>query len=261
MPSPPPCRQLGRHCRELDVKVRISDLEDDGKTLQDAAATWLTGHTERITWGEPYVDDGLLMVDATIHVPCRYLEDTPRGGGSRCQAYGYRGRTPRSTQPTERAKLQHGHGRFSIIQHRLRRTLDLPFEEPPARSLPVVQEENPCATAKCRTADNRIGAACCRDLTLELDLPARKKRLEALVRARKSPFVCRVRRDDDDTLDCEVISACGYLENGSVNCTLHGRQRPNGRPAKPSICSEWPDDLDEDETGHPGCVLLDDDEN
>ncbi len=132
----------------------------------------------------------------------------------------------------------------------------LPFEEPAPRSLPVIQSENPCATAKCRTADNKLGAACCRDLTLELDLPKRQKRLEALVRARKNPYVCRVNRDDDDTLDCEVISACGYLEEGSVNCTLHGRLRPNGRPAKPSICSDWPDDLEDDETGHPGCVLL-----
>jgi hypothetical protein len=259
MPNPPPCKQLGRHCRELDVTVRISDLEDDGKTLQDAAATWLTGHTERITWGEPYVAEGILKVDATVHVPCRYLENS--SDSARCQAYGYNGREPQSTQPADRATLQFGQNKFSIIHHRLRRTMDLPFEEPPPRSLPVLQSENPCATAECRTADNKRGAACCRDLTLELDLPERKKRLEALIRSRKNPYVCRVKRDDEDTLDCEVISSCGYLENGSVNCTLHGRVRPNGRPAKPSICSEWPDELDEDETGHPGCVLLDEDDD
>jgi hypothetical protein len=258
MPTPPPCKQLGRHCRELEVTVRISDLEDDGKTLQDAAATWLMGHTERITWGDPYVADGLLKVDATVHVACRYLEESAKG--ARCQAHGHRGRAPRSSQPDEPAQLQFGDGRFSIVQHRLRRNLSLPFEEPPPRSLPVVESDNPCATADCRTADNKRGAACCRDLTLELDLPVRMKRLEALVRARKTPYVCRVKRDDDDTLDCEVISACGYLENGSVDCTLHGRLRSNGRPAKPSICSEWPEELDEDETGHPGCVLLDDDD-
>ena len=258
MPAPPPCKRLGRHCRELDVTVQISDLEDDGRTLQDAAATWLTGHTERITWGDPYIADGLLQVDVTVHVPCRYLEERP--AGARCQAYGYRGKKPRSTQPAERATLQLGNGRFSIIQHRRRRTVDLPFEEPPPRSLPVLQSDNPCATANCRTADNKRGAACCRDLTLELDLPVRKKRPEALVRTRRSPYVCRVKRDDDDTLDCEVISACGYLENGSVNCTLHGRVRSNGRPAKPSICTDWPDDLEEDEAGHPGCVLLEEED-
>ena len=258
MPSPPPCKQLGRHCRELDLTVRISDLEDDSKTLQDAASTWLTGHTERITWGDPYVTDGLLVVDATLHVACRYLENVD-GGGARCQAYGFRGSMPSTTQPAELARLQLGGGHFSVIHRHKRRVLELPFEEPPPRSLPVLQSENPCATANCRTADNKRGAACCRDLTLELDLPRRKRRLEALVRSRKSPYVCRIKRDDDETLDCEVITACGYLENGSVNCTLHGRIRPNGRPAKPSICTEWPDELGEDETGHPGCVLIDDD--
>lgn len=257
MPKPPPCKQLGKHCRELDVTVRISDLEDDGKTLQDAAATWLTGHTERITWGDPYVSDNLLMVAATVHVSCRYL--TANSQGAQCTAYGFRGRMPATTQPDRLRRLQHGGDRFAIIHRGKRATLDLPLEDEPARSLPVIQSKNPCANVSCRTSDRKVGAACCRDLTLELDLPKRQKRLEALIRARKSPVVCRVKRDGDETLDCEVISACGYLEEGSVNCTLHGRVRPNERPAKPSICSEWPDDLEEDETGHPGCVLIDDD--
>ena len=254
MPTPPACRSLGRHCQELDVTVRISDLLDDSKTLQDAAATWLIGHTERITWGAPYVTDGLLKVDASIHVACRYL--VAEAGGARCEAHGFRGNMPSGTQAADLDQLQLGGGRYVVIHGRKRRRLELEFEEPPKGSLPVIQSENPCATAQCRTADNKRGAACCRDLTLELDLPKRQKRMEELVRARKNPYVCRVVRGDDETLDCEVISACGYLEEGTVNCTLHGRLRPNGRPAKPSICSDWPDDLEEDETGHPGCVLL-----
>ena len=254
MPTPPPCRSLGRQCQELEVTVRISDLEDDGRTLQDAAATWLIGHTERITWGSPYVANGFLKVDATIHVPCRYLKAD--GNGARCAAHGYRGAVPGNTRPAEPERLQLGHDRFTVVHRGKRRQLRLPFEEPAPHSLPVIQSENPCATAQCRTADNKRGAACCRDLTLELDLPKRQRRLEALVRARKNPYVCRVNREDDDTLDCEVISACGYLENGSVNCTLHDRLRPNGKPAKPSICTDWPDDLEDDETGHKGCVLL-----
>ena len=256
MPNPPPCKHLGRHCRELDVTVRISDLEDDSLTLQDAAATWLTGHTERITWDEPYVADGLFMVDATIHVSCRYLAEN--GKGARCEAHRFTGKMPSSTQ-VQLAELQLGGDEFSIIHGRKRVPLTLPFEEEPARSLPVLESENPCANAQCRTSDNKVGAACCRDLTLELDLPESQQRAEALIRSRKAPYVCRIKRDDDETLDCEVISACGYLEEGSVNCTLHGRERPNDRPAKPSICSEWPDELEEDETGHPGCVLIDDD--
>lgn len=255
MPAPPPCRHLGRHCREVDVTVRISDLEDDSHTLQDAAATWVTGHVERMTFGDPYVVDGMLQVEATIHVPCRYLQ--ANGKGARCDAHGFEGRMPASTQAPTPAALQLGGDRFTIVHRRERRTLRLPFEEPPPRSLPVVQGDNPCFGAPCRTSDNTRGAACCRDLSLELHVPRRRRRLEALLRSRQSPYLCKVKRDDEDTVECEVISACGYLEAQTLHCTLHGRVRPNDRPAKPSICSDWPE-LDEDETGHPGCVLVDD---
>ncbi len=252
MPNPPPCTRIGRHCRELNVTVRISDLEDDSRTLQDAAATWLTGHTERITWGHPYVDDQYLLVDATIHIPCRYLQTN--GIGATCAAYGFRGRSPKSSQ-ADPPELQLGSQRFSIIHQRKRTALRLEFEKPAKRSLPVIQEENPCLEAECRTADNTVGAACCRDLALELAIPKAQKRLEALLHTRRSPYLCKVKREDEDTMECEVISACGYLDaEDERSCTLHGRLRPNGRSAKPSLCSEWPD-LDEDETGHPGCVF------
>jgi hypothetical protein len=254
MPNPPACSGLGRHCQELDLKVRISDLDDDGLTLQDAASTWITGHTERITFGDPYSENRMLYVDATVHVPCRYLD--ANGTGSRCTAHGFRGRPPRSTQPHALRRLQLGGDRFSIVHGKRRRNLRLSLEQPRGRALPIIHEENPCATAECRTSDNRVGAACCRDLTLEIEMPERQQRTEALLRARKTPFVCRIKREDEDTVECEVISACGYLDAGDgVSCTLHGRERPNGKPAKPSICSDWPDDLDEDETGHPGCVF------
>ena len=252
MPAPPPCKRLGKQCRELKIAVRISDLEDDSTTLQDASATWLTGHTERITWSAPYTTDEYLMVDATLHVPCRYLQ--VNGNGAMCSVYGFHGRTPSSTK-AKGPGYQLGKERFSIIHHGERSELKLPLEAPPDRSLPVIQEENPCAGASCRTADNTTGAACCRDLTLELDIPERLSRVELLLRSRKSPYVCKIKREDHDTMECEVISACGYLHpEDSVSCTLHGRIRPNGRPAKPSLCSEWPE-LEEDETGHPGCVF------
>lgn len=80
----------------------------------------------------------------------------------------------------------------------------------------------------------------------------REKRLEALVRSRKSPYLCKVVRDGDYSLDAEVISACGYLGEDGVACSLHGRVRADGRPAKPDLCSDWPpkrQDL------HPGCVF------
>ena len=37
-----------------------------------------------------------------------------------------------------------------------------------------------------------------------------------------------------------MISACGYLGDDGVACTLHGRKRADGRPAKPDLCIEWP---------------------
>ena len=119
----------------------------------------------------------------------------------------------------------------------------------------MVQDENPCLSAECRTSDRKIGAACCRDMTLEIDLPVRRKREELLIRARKPPYLCKFDREDEDTVEAEVISACGYLsvEDGR-SCTLHGRERPNGRQAKPSLCFDWPE-LEEDEAGHPGCVF------
>ncbi len=74
MPSPPPCTRLGRQCRELDVTLRIANLTEDSATLQDAAATWLLGHTEHVTFGRPYVTDNELLVEATVHVPCKHLK-------------------------------------------------------------------------------------------------------------------------------------------------------------------------------------------
>ncbi len=67
-----------------------------------------------------------------------------------------------------------------------------------------------------------------------------------------------MRRVDSDTVECEIISACGYLDaEDGRSCTLHGRVLPNGASAKPQLCFEWPE-LEEDETGHAGCVFVDD---
>jgi hypothetical protein len=261
MPLPPPCTRLGRHCRELTVTVRIADLDDDSQTLRDAAATWLLAHTERITMGKPYIEGDELLVDATVHVQCKYLTTVgaaPDGRRApvRCAAHGFRGRMPSSTQqsPEERAALRRGNGAFSVVYRGRQRVLDLPVKRAARRALPVVQNHNPCIDAPCRTGDNKQGAACCRDLTLEIALPESATRMEALLKARKSPYLCKVTREGDDTVEAEVISACGYLERDGITCGLHDRTLPNGRLAKPSICMEWPD-LGPDDEGHPGCRL------
>jgi len=85
-------------------------------------------------------------------------------------------------------------------------------------------------------------------------IPESATRTMALLKARKSPYFCKVEREGPDAVEAEVISACAYLEEDGITCALHNRVLPNGRLAKPSICMEWPD-LEPDDLGHPGCPL------
>jgi hypothetical protein len=124
----------------------------------------------------------------------------------------------------------------------------------PRRSLPTLPTANPCSGAPCRTADNRRGAACCRDLTLDVVLPATDIETESLLLSRRAPYLCKTTRVDEDIVECEVISACGYLADDQ-SCALHGLVRENGAPAKPSICAEWPEN-EADTVYHPGCRLV-----
>jgi hypothetical protein len=266
----PACARLGPHCRALAVTLRVTKLDQDTPDEQDALATWLLGHTERIAFEAPYVRGHEMLVDAVIHVPCRYLTaadgQTPRKNGGppqpgagrvRCAAHGFEdGLDAVQHPPTPPLRL--GPGRFAIVQDGRQQRLDLPTRRTSPRSLPVLSETNPCSSAPCRTADNTRGAACCRDLTLDVIAPdGASTLLEDLLRSRRSPYVCKVTRADPRTLECEVISACGYLDDDGVACVLHDRVRPDGYPAKPMVCSNWPDpDGDDAFTGHPGCVFL-----
>jgi hypothetical protein len=254
MAAAPPCRALGRHCRELRLTLAVADLEADTPQEQDALATWLLGHRERISFGPLYAMEELLVVDARLHVPCRHLDDGPRG--TRCRAHGFAGELPATRVPAS-PPLRHGECRFSIVEKARLREVDLTPPTSYRRSLPVLAGSNPCATAPCRTADNRRGAACCRDLTLDVILPLGEDLLEALLRSRKPPYVCKVARTDEVTVECEVISACHYLEHDGIHCGLHGLKRPDGREAKPDLCFEFPDLSDPELGGHPGCVFLD----
>jgi hypothetical protein len=229
----------------VPVVLRVGALEE-GNTSLDHETTWLIGHTQNITFYEIWEDEGELYVDAMLHVPCRFLQRN--GTSASCTAYGFSGRTPRDpARPDQPRRL--GRDRFLIVENRRTTIRSLP---PPPRSLPVINGANPCATAPCRTADNTRGAACCRDLQVEIMCTKRQRRLEALVRSRRSPYLCKVERAGDFSLEAEVISACDYLDEDRVGCTLHGRQRPDGRPAKPDLCSDWP----EKKQGlHPGCIF------
>jgi Fe-S-cluster containining protein len=125
----------------------------------------------------------------------------------------------------------------------------------PPRSLPVIEgdlsEVNPCSIAPCTTADHKRGSACCRDLQVEILCSRSDQQLEALVRSRLSPYLCKVSRESEDALEAEIISACGFLDGEGSNCSLHSLERPDGRPAKPDLCSAWPDD---GKGLHPGCI-------
>lgn len=254
MPPPPPCRALGRHCHELRVTLHVADLRDDSAAERDAIATWLLGHRERMSFGEPYEMEGMLVVDARLHVPCKHLREGSRG--ARCAAHGFTGRLRGSRIPVP-PELRHGECRFTVYQDGRLQPVDLVPPKPYRRSLPVLAGSNPCATAPCRTADHRRGAACCRDLTIDVLEPlGDDDRLELLLRARKPPFLCKVKRVDEVTIECEIISACHYLEHDGIHCGLHGLKRPNGQEAKPDLCYEFPDTSDPDLVGHPGCVFL-----
>jgi len=245
----PPCRSMGSQCRSLRVILRVATL-DAGPKSGDHEATWLLGHTEKITFlSDVWEDDEDLYVSAELHVPCRFLSETNETMG--CRAHGY---TRKSAEPAPHlpAPRRLGGDRFRIVESGRLASRVLTPPPPPRRSLPVKMEPNPCAGAPCRTADNQRGAACCRDLQLEIMCTTRERRLEALIRARKKPYLCKVEREGRFSLNVEMISRCGFLEGDGVSCALHGRIRADGRPAKPELCSEWPEG---GETLHPGCVL------
>jgi hypothetical protein len=223
---------------------------------EDHDGTWLMGHVERLEFGRLWVDDEELWTAARVHVPCRYLQERP-GGGVRCRAHGFRGEVEPPPRPPQPRQL--GSDRFRIMERRRMVTRTLPTAPEPRRRRPlplhpVVPDANPCATAPCRTSDNRHGAACCRDLQVEIRCTDEQDLLEALLRTRKSPYLCKVEREDEEAevLNVEILSACGYLLEDGLHCSLHGRNRADGRPAKPELCSKWP----EKRTGlHPGCAF------
>ena len=241
---------MGPHCGTLRVVLRVTTL-DAGPGSGDQEATWLVGHTESITFlSDLWEDDHDLYVEAALQVPCRFLKDGGPGE-RRCGAHGFSGPIPRRKPPVP-APRRLGKDRFRVVENgRFASRVLRPMPRLP-RELPVHAGTNPCVGAPCHTADHRRGAACCRDLQIEIMCTARERKLEALIRARQSPYLCKIGRQSPFSLSAEVISACGFLLEDKIHCALHGRQRSDGRPAKPELCSEWPDGA---EVMHPGCVF------
>lgn len=230
------------------MTLRIGSLDESAESL-DHEATWLLGHTAQISFTRLYPARGDLLVDAVLHVRCRHLKPGESPGGGRCDLLGHTGPMPARTRGAEQPRKLGG-DRFLVVASRAQTPLELPF---PPRTLPVVEAEvNPCSIAPCATADHRRGNACCRDLQIEIMCPKTELSLEALVRSRQSPYLCKVSREADDAIEAEMISACGYLDDQVEGCSLHGRLRPDGRPAKPDLCSEWPLN---GKGLHPGCIF------
>lgn len=252
--TPPPCHDLGPDCRSLKVVLRASHL-DQGLAGSDHELTWLLGHTERMTFGKIWWEEDDLYVETVIHVPCKYLAAV--GRTAHCRAHGHSGPLPRArARPAQPRQLDRD--RFLLAASGVLRPTRLPRPPVPATNgkpgpaaLPIL-DANPCQAARCRTTDHRLGAACCRDLQVEIMCTTSETFLEGLIRSRQSPYLCKVERNGEYSVDVEVISACGYLETGGVGCTLHGRSRRDGRPAKPALCSAWPPKR---EVLHAGCVF------
>lgn len=247
-PPPPPCRRLGPQCRAIRVTLRVSSSLRK-PTSGDHEATWLLGHTQRISFGPLWLHENDLFARATLHVPCKHLEAS--GSEARCNAWGFRGSVPPVSTGHQRRQL--AGDRFRIVEGGRLITRKLPKPALSSRQL-TVMDGNPCATAPCRTSDHTLGAACCRDLQVEVMCDKSWTRQELLVRSRQSPYLCKVVRERDDSLEAEMISACGYLGEDGVACTLHGRKRPSGDSAKPDLCHRWPHPT-EAEVLHTGCVF------
>lgn len=245
---------MGSQCDRLRVVLRIATRDGAGKGdpfSADHEATFLLGHTERITFlGDLWVDRKDLYHEAVLHVPCRFLDR--KGDRDECRAHGYHRSAPRDPRPDPAEPRMFPGDQFSIVEAGKAVMRVLPPAPRSSRELPIQAMANPCAQAPCRTADNKRGAACCRDFQIEIMCTPRQAPLEALVRSRKSPYLCKVERESAYSLSGEYLSACGFLTEDGVTCGLHGRRRPDGRPAKPDLCSDWPEKGD---LRHPGCVF------
>lgn len=248
MHSPPSCTALGPQCHRLETTLRIGSIAEGEESL-DHESTWLLGHTSRISFDQPYVSGDDLLVDASLHVRCRFLRDGEAPHSSRCTAHGFSGTEVALSKGADQPRRLGGDS-FRVVSHQQLTPIVLRF---PPRSLPVLEEDgvNPCSIAPCSTADNTRGSACCRDLQVEIMCTPEETELEELIRSRQSPYLCKVTREGKYSIDAEMISACTYLDDAGANCTLHGRLRPDGRSAKPDLCFEWPD---EGVGMHPGCL-------
>jgi len=248
---------MGPQCAGLRVLLRVATLETKtggpdqsvgragGRAVKrkvdlgsaDHEATWLLGHTERITFlGDLRRDGRDLFQEAVLHVPCKYLRRSEASGlngvgtgPESCGAHGYTRPVPRRASPgPDPAEPRCFPGdRFRIVDRAQAVTRVLPPPIRPPRELPIHAGSNPCVGAACRTADNTRGAACCRDLQVEIMCTPGQRRLEALVRSRQSPYLCKVERAHELLRDLGVRFLSGGW--GALRASWPA---PSGRKAR-----------------------------
>ena len=250
MSAPPGCESLGRQCQALDVLLRIGSLEE-GVDLPGPR-----GHLAPRPHRAHHLRRGLdrrrravrrCRAACTLSAPERLCRRAVPLRGARVR--GPDAAAPEGGRPAEAARAgpfpgggpdeagqpplpAPAYGRFPSSRSPSAQSLrGRPLPRPPT------------------TSGERHAAGTCRWRSCA---PGRSCYLEALIRHRKSPYLCKVGREGDFSIDVEMISACGFIEAGGVACTLHGRNRADGRTAKPDLCFEWPP---KDKGLHPGCVF------
>src|SRR5574338_1481413 len=103
MSSLPLCQKLGSQCQQPDVTLRIGSLDESPESL-DHEATWLLGHTQYISFGRLRGWAGDLLVDAVLHVRCRYLKPGDTPGEGRCSLLGHIGPMPQRTRGADQPR-------------------------------------------------------------------------------------------------------------------------------------------------------------
>ena len=249
----PPCSALGSQCQEIPVTLRIGSLEQ-GASAADHEATWLLGHTERISFRNLRARGPRPAGRCRPPRPLPAPQATPRRSAGVCAAHRlHTGPFPPPSRGAAQPR-QLGGEKFLVVEDHALAAVALKV---PPRSLPVVDGDLIGGESLFDRPVHHGGPSArlgllSRPAGGDPLFPLGHSDLEALVRSRLSPYLCKITRASEDALEAEMISACGYLDGRGSELHPAWAERPDGRPAKPDLCSEWPDN---GKGLHPGCIF------
>ena len=158
----------------------------------DHEATWLLGHTQQITFSELWEGEGDLYVEAVLHVRCRYLHED--GDWRSARPHGFEGRNaPRARrEPTAAAARRRPvRGRGGPPECGVRE-LWPPAAPAGARRCHRRREslrDRPLPHGRQHPQSRLLPGPAGRDHVHQA-----QRRLEALVRSRRSPYLCKIER-------------------------------------------------------------------